>query len=185
MESLDWVELSNADLEPPTWTGLPDGHVEPLLLSIGSFITEWEQMLSDAAELYDLLATYPHSDSTRIAFDAFCRISSPLGQAAAIRTASKRARIPIEYQSKVEKIGVWLEKITPQRNNIAHGRVYKLGPNAFCLAPNNVSVKKWHPYGDAKYQLNSQLNAKTMKVLRTLHDDMLWLIKEISVSDQL
>jgi len=180
-----WKDIVSTDIQSlPFKSSQRTERIEEIFMSVGYLLTCWEAMLSDAAELFDIIATPAGCRSNRTAFAAFSTISSPSGQADVLKVAAHRSGIDEDSKERVLKIANWLDKLSTRRNEVAHGRAISLEEHGFMLGPNNISSKKWTAVGSAKYQLTAESILKSASTIVTLHHNILFVLNMVNARDR-
>jgi hypothetical protein len=180
----EWIDMPRDEPGDLTWRGPGDDNQAVIFMAVGMTLTSWERMLSDTAELFDLLSAPAGIATNRMGFMAFSEVTSPQVIDNLLNAGAKYGRGHAE-QEKITDVGWWIKKLAVSRNYVAHGVVYSLGEVGYAFGPNNIARNKWKQDGGAKYQLNSASILNINQTIGTLHNNILWLIKEVSVANDL
>jgi hypothetical protein len=123
---------------------------ELIWTQVGRALSHWETAEMFSANLFDaLVASQP---SNYAAYHAFITVKTGSVRTELLEAAFRKA-IPHADPAHVdaEQIIIRLLRFGARRNEIAHGRVYKMSEGGFIFGPNVIMGHKWKA-GVAKYQ---------------------------------
>ncbi len=127
-----------------------DSAPELIWTQVGRALSHWETAEMFSANLFDaLVASQP---SNYAAYHAFITIKTGSVRTELLETALRKAIPPIDPAfADTEQTIIKLLRFGARRNEIAHGRVYKMSEGGFVFGPNVIMGSKWKD-GVARFQ---------------------------------
>lgn len=132
-----------------------DNNSDDIFVKVGYALTLWEGLEAECAELFDVLvAGYPTNRAAHSSYISVMASSArtQLLEAAFLKAVHESDPIYSDIRKVIDSIG----KTGARRNEIAHGRVYKLGEAGYFLGPNYTMKNRWAANGEAKYQYTAE-----------------------------